>query len=147
MTGDILGIIAPTPAGTPTPSNGNAVVGGCLVVVIFLVAASVASYDFLDSSGWVPHSKSVDLYISGDWLAGENRSCLGIQSRLPGEPPEITSVDCRIDASAETPHNRNKIGIKFFGKISRPDLLLSDTTEFEWRCRQDGSGFTCYAVN
>ena len=142
-----LAVIVPTPEGTPTESSGYAVVFGCLVVVIFLVVASVAGYDFLDSSGWVSHSRSVNLYISGDWITGESRSCLGLQSRLPGEPPEITSLDCRIDGSAENPHDRNNIEVKFFGKISRPDLLVSETTEFKWRCRREGDRFTCYASN
>lgn len=142
-----LATIVPIPEGTPTQSSGYAVVFGCIVIVIFLVIAAVAGYDFVDAWGFVSHSKSVDLYISGDWLAGENRNCLGIQSRLPGEPPEITSLDCRIDGSAEDPQNQNDIEVKFLGKISRPDLLVSDTTEFKWRCRRERSGFTCYATN
>jgi hypothetical protein len=142
-----LAIIVATPEDTPRQSNGNAVGCGLIAIVIFLVGTSVACYSFLDWSGWVPHSKSVDLYISGDWNPGEDRNCLGVQSRLPGEPPQITSMDCRIDGSAENPHNRNQIEIKFFGKTSRPDLLVSDSIAFEWRCRREKSGFTCYATN
>jgi len=116
-----------------------------MVILLALVWAGV--YAFLDSSGLVPHARSVDLYISGEWTPEEDRNCLGIQSRLRDEAPEITSLDCRIDGSAESPHNRKGEEVKFFGKTSRPDLLLSGTNDFEWRCRRTGSGFTCYASN
>jgi len=142
-----LAIIVATPEDTPAPSNGNAVGCGLLAVMILLGMASVGVYAFLDSSGMVSHARSVDLYISGDWPQGEDRNCLGVQSRLADEPPEITSLDCRIDGSAESPHNHTGEKVKFFGKTSRPDLLLSGTSDFEWRCRRTGSGFTCYASN
>ena len=142
-----MAIIVPTLEATSTPSSGYAAGCGCLSIVIVLVLAAGAGYEWLDSAGWVPHSRSVDLYVSGDWLTGERRDCLGVQSRLPGEPPEITSLDCRIDGSAENPHNQKDIDIRFFGKTSRPDLLKSDTTEFEWRCTRQGNTFTCHAQN
>ena len=142
-----LAIIVPTPDGKPTSSNGYAVGFGCVSILIFLAIAIAAGFGALDSWGWVPHSKAVDLYVSGDWQSGETRSCLGIQSRLPDEPPEVTSLDCRIDGSAENTHNRKDVSVTFLGRISRPDLLFSGAAEFNWGCRREGSWFICRTLN
>jgi hypothetical protein len=136
----------PTPSGAPTQYNGHAAGCGCLLAILVLCGASFAVYSLLDASGWISHAKSVDLYVSGEWAIGERRSCLGLQSRLPGEPPSITSLDCRVEGYTETPYHQTTV-VDFFGKISRPDLVASNPDDFEWRCKRDKHGFTCYAMN
>jgi hypothetical protein len=142
-----LAIIVATADGQPTPTNGYAAGCGCVSVVIFLAIAMGVGYGMLDSWGWVPHKEPVDLYISGDWQSGEDRSCVGIQTRRGDEAPEVTSLDCRIDESAEDPHDLRGVRVTFFGKTSRPDLLVSEGTEFDWRCWREGSWFVCRTLN
>ena len=139
--------IVPTHESTPDQTSGYAVVFGCVAVLILLGIAAAVGFGLLNSSGWVSRSKAVDLYVSGDWVRGEDRTCVGVQSRLPDEAPEVTALDCRIDGSAEDPHNQHQVEIRFYGKISRPDLLVRSASDSEWRCRRGGFGFTCYAMN
>jgi hypothetical protein len=131
-------------ANSPVNSNDSAAGCGCLLILIALVAVPIIGYNALNDGGWIAHTKSVDMYMSGDWLVGENRDCIGFQSKPTYSAAVITSIECPIGSHSENPHN---LEVKFFGKISRPDLFSSTDKNFEWRCKREESGFTCYALN
>jgi hypothetical protein len=132
-------------ANPPAKSDDSGAGCGCLIGLLLIVTAPIAVYSGLKETGYIPHTKTVDMYMSGDWLVGENRSCVGYQSNSSGGPPELTALDCPVESYTERPHN---VEVKFYGKTSRPDHFSPQgTSEFEWRCKREESGFTCYALN
>ena len=45
--------------------------GICAISIAIAVAA--AGYDQLDVGGYIHHDQTLDVYMSNDWLVGENR--------------------------------------------------------------------------
>jgi hypothetical protein len=126
----------------PTDNSGN----GCLVSIAFILGLFVfgmLAYTGLDSAGWISHDHTVDLYMKGDWLVGENRICTGTQNVNEKHVPEVDAIFCPFDVSGGTSHNMT---IKFWGKISRPDAITNPRL-LGWECTRHSDGFTCKAFN
>jgi hypothetical protein len=121
---------------------------GCLVILVILVWGGYGIFQWSESAGYTPHTKTVDVYMKGDWLVGENRTCAGIQTLGDaGHPKEMTALLCPIDAEYKDPHNLN---VKFWGRISRPDASVLDEasgTKGAWLCTRESDTFTCKAIN
>ena len=118
---------------------------GCLFTVAILIGLTVGGYTVLNDAGWIQHAHTVDLYMAGDWLVGENRTCVAFEAVPTGKQgdPEIYALDCPVGDYTERPHN---VEVKFWGKVSRPELL-HPFGSFEWRCLRQSDGFTCYALD
>ena len=118
------------------------------ILGLFLAAIIVgAAYESLDNAGWMSHDHTVNMFMKDDWLVGENRTCMGIQS--PGTPTkkaELASLFCPEDYVASTPHN---ISIKFWGRIDRPTTELGKIwgERYDWQCTRTSEGFVCKAIN
>ena len=121
---------------------------GCLFILAILCAGGFAIFEWSESAGYTPHTHTVDMYMKADWLVGENRTCIASQTVPQGkQDPVISSIDCPVGGYTEEPHNME---IKFWGRISRPEILIgrkAEETHFEWRCKREADGFTCYALN
>jgi hypothetical protein len=120
---------------------------GTLAFVFIVVLVSYNSYSDLDRRGWIPHDRTVDFYMSGEWLEGENRICDGVEYPMNNEPLDTRALFCPGDTRDVPGHN---IKITFWGKTSRPDLLkgrLEDMRNAHWRCTRDHDGFSCYAID
>jgi len=122
---------------------------GCLVLLFVIGVIGYGAYNALNNSGWVPHTRTVDMYMAGDWLVGENRTCIAFQMAPGGSNniPQITSIDCPVGDYSEKPHN---IQIEFWGRTSRPEIMQGAESledHFEWRCTRHLEGFTCWALN
>jgi hypothetical protein len=138
------------------PSNDDSKVGlaGIFAIIVFLYfggAICVGLYDEVDTLGYVSHTQTVDMYMNGDWLQGENRTCIGIQGREASDSePKIDTLFCPTDATSDSSHN---LSVHFWGKISRPEAIpssyahQSSTPRFEWRCTRESDSFTCYALD
>jgi hypothetical protein len=57
-------------ANSPVKPSNSAAGCGCLLILIALIAVPVIGYNALNDGGWIAHTKSVDMYMSGDWLVG-----------------------------------------------------------------------------
>lgn len=128
------------------PPQGSAAksLGGWLLFFI-IIAGSIGGYHALDEGGYIPHTHSVELYMAGDWLVGESRECEGFENvQTQGQPPEIATLQCPFPTSAATSHT---VDIKFWGRVSRPDVWASKINNFAWKCKREEGGFTCFAVD
>jgi len=118
----------------------------CLVAMVLLLC--YIGYTSLDDQGLMTHDKNVDVYMKGDWLVGENRTCAGIQTFGDAQhPKEMAELFCPVDAEDKNPHN---LKVRFWGKISRPDASASDEVnglKGAWRCTRESDIFTCRAIN
>jgi hypothetical protein len=126
---------------TTDSSSGGGL--GCLFLLAILAGGGFIAYTALDNAGWIQHNQIVDLYMKGDWLIGENRTCTGFQSGT-GEASHLTSLSCpETFALDEAPHN---MSIKFWGKVSRPDMTKAGLF-LQWQCTRTSEGFVCKALN
>lgn len=111
----------------------------------------------LDRQGWIPHHERVNVYIGGNWFAGENRVCSGMQT-LGGknEKEIIRELHCPPDQSQYRGNvSERNLSVLFWGRLSRPGVLSADEeagAHFSWNClrRSDwpfSDQFTCYAIN
>lgn len=114
-----------------------------LVSMAVLAVLGSIAYSAANSAGWVSHDKTVDIYMKGDWLVGENRVCSGIQARQPDDTYLMSALFCPGDAPAEQGHN---LSVTFWGKISRPDAVNAGRL-LTWKCTRNGVGFTCKALD
>jgi hypothetical protein len=127
------------------PSEVSGFASG-LAALMFLAAIGYGIYYVCDNAGWIPHDQTLNFYMKGDWLVGENRTCIGFQSypNGKGEDPQLTSISCpETYALDETPHNMT---VKFWGKVSRPDMM-SQNLFLSWQCIRNSDGFVCKALN
>ena len=67
----------------------------CLAIIAGIIA--VGQYA---TSGWIPHTRTVDMYMAPDWIVGEERTCIAFQD----ETPVISSIDCPVGDYGEKPH-------------------------------------------
>jgi hypothetical protein len=121
--------------------------GGCLITLLVAALCVYGGYTLADNLGDISHVKTVDLYMASDWLVGENRTCSAIQGRdKASDPVSVGVIFCPSDAPSEHPHN---VEIRFWGKVSRPELVLdtSSPRNSDWRCVRESGGFTCYALD
>ena len=106
------------------------------------LAFSLAIYRVQDESGSVPHSRNVDFYMTGDWLAGESRPCLLETSIADAKPLGlIHSVTCL--ASDREPE-LHRIAVTFYGDLNPKDRYGEPRTLPEvWTCTRRSNGFSC----
>jgi|SRR5579862_410538 len=110
----------------------------CVVVGIFAVI-----YEQLDVNGHIPHDRTLDLYMSNDWLAGENRICwLTLQYDRNGEPTgQLDSLQCPVPQEKIEPHN---VTVTFKGDLETKDFDGNKhTIADQWKCTRNSDGFTC----
>jgi hypothetical protein len=120
-----------------------------VLTILFLVFCSsvVVLIRDNDLSGWISHTKNIDIYMSGDWLVGENRNCRGVQNRSDGSRPFIASIYCPEDVETKISHN---VPVRFWGRVSRPDATLTDEVtgiKDTWQCIRESDSFVCKAIN
>ena len=62
-------------------------------VVFFLIELPLGLYMILEKSGWVPNNHETPVWIQGDWLVGESRSCQMRTKTAPDREKKLDSVD------------------------------------------------------
>jgi hypothetical protein len=138
----------PTPTPKPQGKHDTAISLFAFFICAIVWVALSGSFDSLNRAGWVPHTRTVNLYMQGDWLEGENRTCLGVQTQVAkGKPAEITRLICPVEYLGDTSHN---LPVRFWGRVSRPNAQHSDEpwgSRFRWNCTRNGDGFVCKAIN
>jgi hypothetical protein len=137
-----------TPADKPKGKHDTAIQFFAFLICAIVYVALSGWFDSLNRAGWIPHTRTVNLYMQGDWLEGESRVCAGVQTQVAkGKPIEITSLICPVEFFGDTSHN---LPVRFWGRVSRPsaqpfDGVLID--RFRWNCTRNSDGFVCRAIN
>jgi len=122
----------------------------------------------LDNSGWIPHSHDTPVWIGGEWLTGEYRTCkmpLMLGHSLPSSAHLLCGqiydqdVDAwPVDFIGSIPNHDfyelmgsnwaavdqyfHVLPVKYWGRIDRTGRL-----NFSWRCQRQESGIVCDAIN
>lgn len=120
-----------------------------LKTVAWICAAFLAmaflrvGYETFDLNGCFPHRQSVYIYMSGDWLVGENRKCslteeVAENGHLSGH---VAGLFCQSGEPLAEPHN---IRVTFWGRINPYDFdgHIVEVRD-EWVCTRESDGFTC----
>ena len=120
------------------------VVLGAFIILIVLDTIKDIAYKAMDNAGWVLRHKTVDIYMKGEWLDGENRVCAGTQTSVDEKHhhKEITALFCPTDAEDKNPRN---FSVAFWGRTARPDVNEVDEltgAKGTWRCTRESKSFT-----
>jgi len=132
------------------PIMGTSSNSGCgcfLIVVLVFVLGGLLAYVGLDQEGWVPHTDTVDMYMMGNWMNGENRVCAGLHNGTGSADGEITALYCPDGSGLETPHN---FTVKFWGKVRRParnKVEVALGSKHMWNCTRHSDEFVCKALD
>jgi len=113
-----------------------------IAAVAVALVFSVAMYRQQDESGSVPHTRTVDFYMTGDWLVGESRPCTLETSMADTKPLGlIHSVTCLAsDREPELHH----ISVTFYGDLNpKDDDGKSRRLPVQWTCTRHSDGFSC----
>ncbi|MGB9104319.1 MAG: hypothetical protein WCC59_06160, partial [Terriglobales bacterium] len=89
-----------------------------------------------DQAAWIhsywPTTIRVDTDMDSFWLHDEERTC----TTLPDDKGTVARVICNTSAS----HGKHNIPVKFWGGVDRKRMS-------DWKCRREGDGFVCRAIN
>lgn len=115
-------------------------VAGLIAVVLCLIG-----FDNIDSQGYIVHHKTVDLYMSGDWIVGEHRDCVLAEIYDDNQRPTgaILNLACPVEAidGAASPHNVN---VAFWGPLRHQEMGGAvRPLPVLWKCTRESFGFTC----
>jgi|ERR1019366_2708365 hypothetical protein len=107
------------------------------------IALALNGYNGLDVDGYIPHDRTVDVYMTGNWLVGENRVCWLIQRYdANGKPTgQLDSLQCPIGFENIQPHN---LTVTFKGLVDPKDMdgkvrQIPD----QWTCTRGSDSFIC----
>lgn len=148
---------------------GLAVVGGACSLL-------VAGYQQLDADGWIAHTHDTPIWIQGNWLVGEYRTCQLVTTTTPmgaikpsGELPRLLcgkNVSDKIDGSLfefeEVMPNTSDAIRAVFSKDNWSDfdsyfhvlrvtyygrIVRPDKVFDSWRCQRNDDSLSCKALN
>lgn len=111
------------------------------------IALALNGYDQLDLNGYIHHDRTLDVYMSNDWLVGENRVCsLILRTDANGKPTgQLDSLICSIDSTEKhAPHN---VSVTFKGIVDHKNIGGDEQSiPDEWKCTRGSNDFTCEAM-
>lgn len=121
--------------------------GAWVIGIGLVVSIALAGYDQLDLSGYIPHERTLDVYMSNDWLVGENRVCgLILRTDANGKPTgQLDSLICSMGSSEKhVPHN---VSVTFKGILDPKDVNGNERPiPDQWKCTRGSDNFTCEAM-
>jgi hypothetical protein len=107
------------------------------------IALALNGYQGIDADGYIPHDRTLDVYMTNNWLVGENRLCLLIQRYdTDGKPTgHLDSLQCLVGDEKVEPHN---IAVTFKGLVDPYDVdgKLRKIPQ-EWTCTRASDSFVC----
>jgi hypothetical protein len=114
-----------------------------LGIVFFLCLAMGAAYE-LDEAGWIPHHHDTPVFVTGDWMVGELRTCK--MQIIIGERGE--SYDYFLDCAAGQgkPH---RLPVNYWGRLERDDVgrLYAHQRLGSWQCQRKEDSLICKALD
>jgi hypothetical protein len=106
----------------------------------------MAGYEQLDLNGYIHHDRTLDVYMTSNWLVGENRICWLSQQYDANEKPtgQLGSLQCPVGFDKLEPHN---LPVTFKGVVDLKDMDGKERSIPEqWKCTRGSDGFTCEAM-
>jgi len=135
----------------------NRIAIACRIVGFALLAAWLiwgvipAGWRYLERVGWIRHTQITSVYIEGDWLVGEYRSCRALgdlafvacpkspKSWDDSEPPRLSaSGELARSFMAEEPRT---FSVDFYGSLTGNP---ADTLNCQ--CRRETDSISCHAT-
>jgi len=132
------------------------------VAVLMILVFGVLGYfaiNNIDNYGWITHHKDTPTYIDGEWLNGEVRPCVmvdsdalakkygGQESRGTRSDSQAPPLDCgKVIFNwprlfSDTDHMHIMPGA-FHGRVERSDQGI-----YYWRCQRNARGIECWALD
>lgn len=114
-----------------------------LVICVATVAAAFYGYQWLEQSGYIHHDRTLDVYMTSNWLVGENRICwLVLQTGANGSPTgKLEGLRCPVGFETLEPHN---VTVTFDGVVNPVDTFGNrQTVADQWSCKRGNDEFTC----
>ena len=112
---------------------------GGVVVILF----GIAMYEGLEKEGHISHERTVDLYMTSDWLVGESRACY-LATVLDGqrEPTgKIEALRCPVGFRDLEEHSGE---VTFHGDLRSNDITGKPIAlPMWWTCTRHSDGFSC----
>jgi hypothetical protein len=119
---------------------------GLVCVAMVGVFIAMIIYASLDESGWIQHDRTLDVYMSNNWLLGENRVCsLSFNGYGNGNlTDEMEGLWCPNGDEKLLSHN---IKVTFKGVIDHKEnngtpRKVAD----QWRCTRGSDKFICESI-
>ncbi len=103
-----------------------------------------AGWRYVNRAGWIEHTQITTVYMDGNWLTGEYRTC-----ETPGNVSFLSCPKAGDDPETITPNpkciycdaNARSFSVGFYGDITgKPE----DTSH--WQCKRETDSITCRAV-
>jgi hypothetical protein len=116
------------------------------VGLALVVGFALAGYDAIDVGGYISHDQTTDVFMSSDWLVGENRLCsLTEFLDAKGKPTgKVLSVTCPQEEKKLDPHN---MSVTFKGVLDPKDMDGKERPiSIWWTCTRGSGSFTCVPV-
>jgi hypothetical protein len=114
--------------------------------IIVVVSFALVGYEQLDLSGYIHHDRTLDVYMTSDWLVGENRGCsLTLWHDKNGKVTgQLDGLVCPTGQGTLNPHN---LPVTFKGPVDPKDLDGHERPiPDQWRCTRESGTFTCEPV-
>lgn len=114
-------------------------VGGFIVIA----AVALSGYQWLEENGTITHDQTIDVYMSSNWMVGENRTCsLNLQVDANGKPTrKLDNLQCPVGFEKVEPHN---LTVTFKGVIDPVDINGNQRpVADQWKCTRGSDRFSC----
>ena len=115
---------------------------GILVGIWLGAAVALYGWQSADSNGYIPHDRTLNVFMTNDWIVGENLTCwLSEKHDGNGKPTEqLDILVCPVAGEKMEPHN---ITVTFKGNLRLKDIEGDPLTiPTVWQCRRR-DGFAC----
>ena len=98
----------------------------------------------LDESGWIPHHHDTSVFIAGEWMVGEFRTCEMQAITLYQGANHDYFLNCA--GSEGKPH---RLPVKYWGRLERNDVGRLDTHQRlgRWQCQRREDSLICKALD
>jgi hypothetical protein len=114
-------------------------IGIAIVVVL-------AIYDQLDINGYLRHEQTTDVYMTSNWMVGENRVCSLTESYdgYGHQTGKVVALLCPFDGRNYETHN---VSVTFKGVLDPKDMNGKERPiPDQWKCTRGSDNFTCEAM-
>jgi hypothetical protein len=104
-----------------------------LFVGALIVGIGQEVWKAVSSSGWIYHTERVFTDMNGQWLKGEQNSCLYVKPSTE----QIAFLTC------DTGEKVRNLPVRFYGPTGSIGTDKKPSSGIQWNCTRDGDVFSC----